>query len=122
MVLDQTQDSNANKSSLIPDERLRNLDPEGGYEDPDEGFRAELTAMVSQAKLNVNALPTKSYLETTITPTVLRALQEVCECRPDNPLEFVAYYILKHNPNRKTPTEGAPVHLQSDLIPKQQQL
>ena len=23
-------------TSMIPDERLRNLDPEGGYEDPEE--------------------------------------------------------------------------------------
>ena len=74
--------------------------------------------MVSQAKVNVNALPTKAYLDTTITPTVMRALQEVCECRPDNPLEFVAYYILKHNPNKKSGTEGAAVHMQSDLMPK----
>lgn len=39
----------------------------------------------------------------------MKALTEVCEARPENPLEFVAYYILKHNPNRKTPTEGAPI-------------
>ena len=76
--------------------------------------------MVSQAKINVNALPTKAYLDSTITPTVMKALHEVCEARPDNPLEFVAYYLLKHNPSRKTPTEGAPVHLQSDLANKTQ--
>ncbi|EQD42127.1 Dpy-30, conserved site domain protein [mine drainage metagenome] len=64
--------------------------------------------MISQCKINVNALPTKAYLEATIVPTVMKALTEVCEARPDNPLEFVAYYILKHNPNRKTPGEGAP--------------
>ena len=77
------------------------LDPEGGYDDPDEGFRAELAAMTGQPRVNVNALPTKAYLEATITPTVMRALHEVCHARPDNPLEFVAYYLLKHNPNRK---------------------
>ena len=56
--------------------------------------------MISQCKINVNALPTKAYLETTIVPTVMKALSEVCETRPDNPLEFVAYYLLNHNPNR----------------------
>lgn len=65
--------------------------------------------MISQCKINVNALPTKAYLEASVVPTVMRALTEVCEARPDNPLEFLAYYILKHNPNRKTPTEGAPI-------------
>ena len=65
--------------------------------------------MISLCKINVNALPTKAYLEATITPTVMKALTEVCEARPDNPLEFIAYYLLKHNPNRKTNTEGAPL-------------
>jgi protein dpy-30 len=57
--------------------------------------------MTGQTKVNVNALPSKAYLEATIVPTVMRALHEVAHARPDNPLEFVAYYILKHNPNRK---------------------
>ncbi len=70
-------------------------------------MRAELAAMSSQAKINVNALPSKAYLEATVVPTVMRALHEVCQARPDNPLEFVAYYILKHNPNRKTPGEAS---------------
>lgn len=58
--------------------------------------------MTNHPKINVNALPTQAYLEATIVPTVMRALHEVCHARPENPLEFVAYYILKHNPNRKS--------------------
>ena len=85
------------------------LDPEGGYSDPDVGRQAELAAMTKQCPVSVNNLPTKSYLEQTITPTVLRALSEVAKARPDNPLEFMAYYILKHNPNREQKTEGAPI-------------
>ena len=76
------------------------LDPEGGYADPAVGRAAELAAMTRQAPVSVNSLPTKFYLDATITPTVLRALTEVVKARPDNPLEFVAYYLLKHNPNR----------------------
>ena len=85
------------------------LDPEGGYPDPEIGRQAELAAMTRQAPLNENNLPTKFYLERTIVPTVLKALTEVSRARPDNPLEFVAYYILKHNPNRQAQTEGAPI-------------
>ena len=58
--------------------------------------------MISQSSVSVNALPTKAYLESTIVPTVMKALSDVCEARPDNPLEFVAYYLLKHNPNRQS--------------------
>ena len=65
--------------------------------------------MMTQPPLHVNALPTKMYLDATVIPTVMQALQEVCEARPENPLEFVAYYILKHNPDREVGTEGAPI-------------
>ena len=85
------------------------LDPEGGYSNPEMGRQAELAAMTKQCPVSVNNLPTKQYLEKTITPTVMRALSEVAKARPDNPIEFVAYYILKHNPNREVKTEGAPI-------------
>ena len=84
------------------------LDPEGGYPDPEVGRQAELAAMTKQCPVSVNNLPTKAYLEQSITPTVMKALSEVCKARPDNPIEFVAYYILKHNPNRELKNEGAP--------------
>ena len=85
------------------------LDPEGGYTDLEAGKAAEIAAMTRQAPLSVNSLPTKFYLEQAITPTVMKALTEVARCRPDNPLEFVAYYILKHNPDRQPMKEGAPI-------------
>ena len=75
------------------------LDPEGGYPDEETGRQVEMSAMTKQAPVTVNNLPTKAYLEQTIQPTVMQALAEVCRARPDNPLEFVAYYLLKHNPN-----------------------
>ena len=65
--------------------------------------------MMSLPSLHVNALPTKMYLDATVVPVVMQALQEVCEARPDNPLEWVAYYMLKHNPEKKEPSEGQPV-------------
>ena len=65
--------------------------------------------MTRMAPISVNSLPTKQYLEATIIPTVMQSLTEVCQARPDNPLEFVAYYLLKHNPNRVQKTDGAPI-------------
>ena len=90
-------------------QRQQYLDPEGGYANPGQGLYVEKKAMMSQPPIHMNALPTKMYLDATVVPTVQRALQEVCEARPDNPLEFVAYYILKHNPDRFTNSEGAPI-------------
>ena len=53
------------------------LDPEGGYADQEVGRQAELAAMTNWPKMNPNHLPTKQYLDATITPTILRALTEV---------------------------------------------
>ena len=64
--------------------------------------------MTKQAPVSVNNLPTKAYLEQAITPTVMKALSEVCKARPDNPIEFVSFYILKHNPNRELKNDGGP--------------
>ena len=78
---------------------------------------------MNQPPIHINSLPTKIYLEATIVPTVMRALQEVCEARPENPLEFVAYYLLKHNPNRHDSSAGAPIghfHPNDPAAPKKE--
>ena len=91
-------------------QRQQYLDPEGGYWYAATGLEAEKKAMMSQPPVSINALPTKMYLDATVTPTVMKALQEVCEARPENPLEFIAYYLLKHNPDKGGETlEGAPI-------------
>ena len=105
-------------------QRAQYLDPEGGYANPAAGLEAEKKAMMSQPPIHVNALPTKMYLEATVVPTVMRALTEVCEARPENPLEFVAYYLLKHNPDKQEAnTEGAPIghfHPSDPAAPKKE--
>ena len=64
--------------------------------------------MMSLPPLRGNTLPTKMYLDATVVPITMQALAEVCEARPEDitPLEFIAYYLLKHNPDRKSGTEG----------------
>ena len=104
-------------------QRAQYLDPEGGYKNPELGLKAEKIAMMSVPPISKQALPTKMYLESTVTPTLMMALQEVAEARPENPLEFVAYYLLKHNPNRKQNSEGAPIghyHPNDPTNPKRQ--
>ena len=66
--------------------------------------------MMTIPPLHDNTLPTKMYLDSTIVPVTLQAIAEVCEARPTDitPLEFVAYYLLKHNPERKEPAEKEP--------------
>ena len=76
----------------------RYIDPESGYEDPEEGARAEEAALRISNKINPRARPTKDYLNETVSEIILKALYELDQCRPENPVEFFAYYLLKHNP------------------------
>ena len=55
-------------------QRQQYLDPEGGYSNPSLGLMAEKKAMMSTPPLHTNALPTKMYLDATVTPTVMAAL------------------------------------------------
>mmetsp|Transcript_11817 Transcript_11817/g.17291 ORF Transcript_11817/g.17291 Transcript_11817/m.17291 type:complete len:97 (-) Transcript_11817:198-488(-) len=78
---------------------LRALDPESGYDDPQEGLRAEEIALRLNNKLNPKVLPTREYLDSEVSELVMKALHDLDQVRPENPVEFFAYYLLKHNPN-----------------------
>ena len=111
---DNTVDLTIAQQSSRPKEYY--LDPQGGYADEEVGKQAELAAMTKQAPISQNNLPTKAYLEQSITPTVMKALSEVCKARPDNPLEFVAYYMLKHNAGRELENEGIVVQKPKEVL------
>lgn len=65
---------------------------------PDAVKAAEKAAANVQKRLNVNAAPIRQYLEATVVPILMTGLQALCKERPDNPLEFLAMFLLKHNP------------------------
>jgi protein dpy-30 len=35
-----------------------------------------------------------------VVPVLMQGLQAVCKERPENPVEFLAYYLLSHNPQK----------------------
>lgn len=43
-----------------------------------------------------NKQTTRSYLESTIVPIVTQGMSELAKERPENPLEFLGNYLLKH--------------------------
>jgi len=47
---------------------------------------------------NLQALPIRAYLDQTVVPLLLQSLSELVKERPQNPIEFIANYLLKHNP------------------------
>ena len=44
-------------------------------------------------------LSVRSYLDETCVPLVMQALAAVSRERPEDPIEFIAHYLLQHNNN-----------------------
>uniref|UniRef100_UPI003AACC047 adenylate kinase 7-like n=1 Tax=Centroberyx gerrardi TaxID=166262 RepID=UPI003AACC047 len=48
--------------------------------------------------LEARSLPLRSYLVKNVMPTLNQGLIECCKARPQNPVDFLAEYLLKNNP------------------------
>ena len=59
---------------------------------------AEKDLEAVQEKLNLQALPIRSYLDQTVVPVLLDGMSALVKERPPNPVEWLATYLLKHNP------------------------
>ncbi len=44
------------------------------------------------------ALPIRAYLDQTVVPLLLDGMSALVKERPPNPVEWLATYLLKHNP------------------------
>ena len=77
------------------------VDPDTAFDDQIEAFNAEKKALNFINQNSDNILPTKEYIEKTLLKLLLEGLTIISKERPDNPMEFLAYYMLKHNPKRK---------------------
>ncbi|UJR15265.1 hypothetical protein I4U23_002219 [Adineta vaga] len=48
--------------------------------------------------LDAQSTPLRNYLMTHVMPTLTKALIECCQVRPEDPIDFVAEYLFKNNP------------------------
>ncbi|CAK0829611.1 unnamed protein product [Prorocentrum cordatum] len=71
------------------------------YADPAEGAAAERLAMDARLAMETHDLPLRQYLDQYVVPTLLPGMNAVTEERPENPVEWLAYYLLKNNPKRR---------------------
>lgn len=46
---------------------------------------------------NLQTASTRSYLEQTVVPVVMQGMAELARERPENPLEYLGNYLLKHS-------------------------
>lgn len=59
---------------------------------------AEQPAATSRERLN--ALPVRTYLDETCVPLIMQAMSAVARERPEDPVDYIAHYLLAHNPRR----------------------
>ena len=54
----------------------------------------------AQESTEIKQLPIKAYLDQQLMPLLLEALGELSKEKPEEPIEFVAKYLLDHNPEK----------------------
>ncbi|KAJ4460134.1 putative protein dpy-30 [Paratrimastix pyriformis] len=79
-----------------------------------EGASAENASFTLNSKIDVQALPIRAYLDQTVVPLLLQALSALVRERPADPVEYVAAYLLRHNPMKANPSN--PSNPQSSSI------
>ncbi|XP_019967974.1 protein dpy-30 homolog [Paralichthys olivaceus] len=51
---------------------------------------------ISKQKVDLQALPTRAYLDQTVVPILLQGLSVLSKERPPNPIEYLAAFLLKN--------------------------
>ena len=54
----------------------------------------------AQDSVEIKQLPIKAYLDQQLMPLLLEALAQLAKEKPEEPIEFVAKYLLDHNPEK----------------------
>ncbi|KAF0716427.1 Aste57867_2851 [Aphanomyces stellatus] len=67
-------------------------------DDTTESKNAEKAADQSAAKVDVQSLPIRAYLDQTVVPILLQGMSSLVKERPPNPIEWLAAYLIKNNP------------------------
>eukprot|EP00213_Chloropicon_mariensis_P001679 CAMPEP_0197470920 /NCGR_PEP_ID=MMETSP1309-20131121/1729_1 /TAXON_ID=464262 /ORGANISM="Genus nov. species nov., Strain RCC998" /LENGTH=147 /DNA_ID=CAMNT_0043008191 /DNA_START=47 /DNA_END=490 /DNA_ORIENTATION=+ len=65
---------------------------------------AEAAATSVSEQINIQALPIRQYLEGTVVTLLVNGLTQLVKTRPDDPVEYLAAYLLKNNPKKKQTT------------------
>eukprot|EP00047_Mylnosiga_fluctuans_P001361 m.219923 g.219923 ORF g.219923 m.219923 type:complete len:665 (+) comp10277_c0_seq1:1060-3054(+) len=60
-------------------------------------LRSEVQRQHAEAR-DQAALPLRSFLVKNVLPTLTKGLMELCDVRPEDPIDYLAEYLFKHNP------------------------
>ena len=71
------------------------------YDNPEMGQTAEAAALNVSSQIDLQALPIRQYLENTMVALLVQGLTQLVRVRPEDPVEWLAAFLLKNNPNAK---------------------
>uniref|UniRef100_A0AAV1UNU7 Dpy-30 n=1 Tax=Peronospora matthiolae TaxID=2874970 RepID=A0AAV1UNU7_9STRA len=77
-----------------------NFEAKEDDEDEQETIKSggETAAESAHDKAEVQALPIRAYLDQTVVPILLQGMSALVKERPSNPIEWLASYLMEHNP------------------------
>lgn len=67
-------------------------------DDESQAKSAEKASEQAQTKVEVQGLPIRAYLDQTVVPILLQGMSALVKERPANPIEWLAAYLTKNNP------------------------
>jgi len=59
-----------------------------------------VAATQNQPNPEVQSMPIRAYLDQTVVPLLLDGMSELVKERPSNPIEYLASYLIRHDPAR----------------------
>lgn len=60
-----------------------------------------------KSRIDLNALPTRQYLDQTVVPILLQGLSALAKERPPDPINYMAAYLLKNKNTFDNTTAGS---------------
>jgi len=77
------------------------MQPDDDYDDAECGAIAERAALSQHSHpTHPSALPVRPYLQKVILPILVHGLEATAVAKPEDPLEFLAAFLLANNPQR----------------------
>ncbi len=72
------------------------LDPNVESENMNEKNTDDKNKDGKKGQENINNLSIRAYLDKTVVPLVLQGMAEVAKERPENPIKYLADFLMKH--------------------------
>eukprot|EP00210_Caulerpa_lentillifera_P008087 g7721.t1 len=63
-------------------------------------------SLSTEGKMSTHALSVRQYLESSVVPVLMKGLTNLVRERPEDPVEYLAAFLVNNNPNNNTTRSG----------------